>query len=168
MREYLCSPKCGLSTTARIGRFLDRAPRPYTAPEIAEITGIPLLQVRGFLQCNSVNDKISSRRVTRATVGMRPGKMIIEYWRGGMGVIDTFTVDNMMDDKTEGRLREGKRPVSWRDGNHTSWSIDEGDNVATMRGSSVVRLGKVESVSFAKTGVTVAVNNGIRVTFRRA
>ena len=52
--------------------------------------------------------------------------------------------------------------------NHTSWSIDEGDNVATMRGSSVVRLGKVESVSFAKTGVTVAVNNGIRVTFRRA
>ena len=45
MREYLCSPKCGLSTTARIGRFLDRAPRPYTAPEIAEITGIPLLQV---------------------------------------------------------------------------------------------------------------------------
>ena len=168
MREYLCSPKCGLSATARIGRLLDIAPRPYTAPEIAELTGYPLLQVRGFLQCNSANDKISSRRISRTTAGREPGRMMVEYWRGGMGVIDTFTVDNMMDDKTEGRLREGKRPVSWRDGNHTSWSIDEGDNVATMRGSSVVRLGKVESVSFAKTGVTVAVNNGIRVTFRRA
>lgn len=164
MRDYLCSAKCGLSATAKIGGALDRAPRPYTAGELAEITQLPLGIIKAFLRRNTTCEKVNSHSIAR----IGGGRPMQEYWRGMSGIFDTFKVENMMDDKTEGRLREGKRPVSWRDGNHTSWSIDEGDNVATMRGSSVVRLGKVESVSFAKTGVTVAVNNGIRVTFRRA
>lgn len=91
-----------------------------------------------------------------------------EYWRGMSGIFDTFKVENMMDDKTEGKLREGIRPVAWRDANSTNWSIDETDQVATMRGGAVVRLGKVEGISYSKQGVTVTVKDGIRVTFRRA
>ena len=166
LKDYLCSPTCSMRTMMRLGSALDRAPRPYTAAELAEITDTPMIVVLAFLKKNKVCCKVSSRRIQRVpwTDG---GKLISEYWRGQSGVTDTFTVDNMMDGNTEDRLKQGKRPVSWRDANYTSWSIDEADTVATMRGGSVVRLGKLDGVSFSKQGVTIRVANSMRITFKR-
>ena len=45
--------------------------------------------------------------------------------------------------------------------------IDETETVATMRGGSVVRLGKLEGVSYSKQGVTLRVANSMKITFRR-
>ena len=165
MTDYLCSPKVSMRTKAEIGAALDRAPRPYTAEELAEITNIPRMQVLAFLKCNTIRGRVSARFIPRPITG---GKPRLEYWRGTAGVIDTFRVENMMDDKTEGKLREGRRPVAWKDGNHNSWSIDEADEVATMRGGSVVRLGKLEGVSYSKQGVTITVRDAASITFRRA
>ena len=164
MRDYLCSAKCGLSATAKIGGALDRAPRPYTAGELAEITQLPLGIIKAFLRRNTTCEKVNSHSIAR----IGGGRPMQEYWRGMSGIFDTFKVENMMDDKTEGKLREGIRPVAWRDANFTNWSIDETDQVATMRGGAVVRLGKVEGISYSKQGVTVTVKDGIRLTFRRA
>ena len=163
MRDYLCSRSCGLAVMTRIGSALDRAPRPYTASELAEVSGIPQMQVMAFLRHNTVCGKVSSRRIPR-TGG---GKPLMEYWRGQGDVMETFWTDDTMDEKMENRLREGQRPVSWRDGNRTAWCIDETDTVCTMRGGSVVRLGKLESVSFAKGGVTIRVKDSISMTFKR-
>ena len=58
----------------------------------------------------------------------------MEYWRGTAGVKGTFRTDDTMDGNIETKIKEGKRPVAWRDGNYTQWSIDETDMVATMRG----------------------------------
>lgn len=163
MKDYLCSPKVSMRTMLRIGAALDRAPRPYTAKELAEITSIPMTQVCAFLKCNVIKEKVSSRTIPR----IGGGKPTTEYWRGQSGVIDTFRVDDMMDGNIETKLKEGKRPVAWQDGNHTRWSIDEADTVATMRGGSVVRLGKLEGVSYSKQGVTLRVANSMKITFRR-
>ena len=163
MKDYLCSGSVNMSTMLRLASALDRAPRPYTARELAEITGIPLTTTTAFLKRNKIWSKVSSRPASR----IGGGPMTTEYWRGQGGVADTFRVDNMMDEDTEGRLREGKRPVSWKDGNHTSWSIDEADTVATMRGNAVVRLGKLDGVSFSKQGVTIRVANSMAMTFKR-
>jgi hypothetical protein len=155
-----------MRTMVRLCAALDRAPRPYTAGELSEITDVPLKTVMAFLRKNETRCKVSSRRINRVpqTVG---GRMIKEYWRGQSGVTDTFGVDNMMDGNTEDRLRTGKRPVTWRDGNYTNWSIDEADTVATMRGGEVVRLGKLDGVSYSKQGVTLRVTNSMKITFRR-
>ena len=166
-RDYICSKSCGLSATAKIGEALDRAPRPYTADELAEITGYPLMKVLAFLKCNKINDKINSHYVSKFSVRGEYGKDMLEYWRGQADIISTFQVDNMLDERTEDKIREGKRPVAWRDGNNTSWSIDEANTVATMRGSSVVRLGKLDAVSFSSQTMTLAVSNGMKVTFRK-
>lgn len=163
MIDYLCSSRCGLKATAKIGEVLDRAPRPHTARELAEITGMPEIQVLAFLKSNKANDKITARW-RRRDGGGRP---MLEYWRGQAGVAQTFRVDNMMDDRTEDRLKNGKRPVSWRDNNQTAWSIDEANTVATMRGGSVVRLGKLEGISYSKQGVTIRVKDTLKITFRR-
>lgn len=167
-KRYLCSTTCGIKNTARLGEALDRAPRPYTAPELAEITKIPLVTVTAFLKRNRTWNMVNSRYIPRTVAGLPPGKQMLEYWRGQSTVAFTFQCDNMMDDRTEGRLREGRRPVSWRDGNNASWSIDEADNVAAMRGSAVVRLGKLDNVSFSQQGVTVSVRDGTAITFRRS
>jgi hypothetical protein len=151
---------------ARIGEVLDRAPRPYTASELAEITGIPINKVTAFLKHNKVCDKVSARPTPRIPAGT--GRAVLEYWRGQSGVTDTFRVDEMMDGNIENKIREGKRPVAWRDGNYTSWSIDEADTVATMRGGAVVRLGKLEGVTYSKQGVTIKVKDAMKITFRRA
>ena len=166
MKDYLCAPTCSMRMMTRLGAALDRAPRPYTASELSEITGIPLITVMAFLKKNKVCCKVSSRRINRVPQ-VEGGKMINEYWRGQSGVTDTFRVDNMMDGNTEDRLRQGKRPVTWRDGNYTNWSIDEADTVATMRGGEVVRLGKLDGVSYSKQGVTLRVANSMKITFRR-
>ena len=164
-KDYLCSPACGMTTMVRLGTALDRAPRPYTASELSEITGVPLPKVNAFLRCNKVKCKVSARTTPRIPTGT--GRPLLEYWRGQSGVMDTFRVDNMMDGNTETRLRQGKRPVAWRDGNYTNWSIDEADTVATMRGGEVVRLGKLDGVSYSKQGVTLRVANSMRITFKR-
>lgn len=166
MKDYLCSTTCPMRTMVKIGSALDRAPRPYTASELSEITGVPLVTVMAFLRKNETCCKVSSRRINRVPQ-VEGGKMINEYWRGQSGVTDTFGVDNMMDGNTEDRLRTGKRPVTWRDGNYTNWSIDEADTVATMRGGEVVRLGKLDGVSYSKQGVTLRVANSMKITFRR-
>jgi len=160
---YLSSPKVPMRIMVSIGAALDRAPRPYTAKELSEITGIPMAQVCAFLKCNTIKEKVSSRTIPRPG----GGKPTMEYWRGQSGVTDTFTVDNMMDGNVETKLKEGRRPVAWQDGNHTRWSIDETETVATMRGGSVVRLGKLEGVSYSKQGVTLRVANSMKITFRR-
>lgn len=164
MRDYLCSPAVNMRTMAKIGAALDRAPRPYTASELAEITGVPLIKVVAFLKHNKVCCNVSARPIPRIPV---EGKPLLEYWRGQSGVMETFRTDDTMDGKIEMKLRQGDRPVSWRDGNHTSWSIDETDTVATMRGGSVVRLGKLEAVTYSKQGVTIAVKDSVRMTFKR-
>lgn len=160
---YLSSPKVPMGIMVSIGAALDRAPRPYTARELSTITGIPMGQVCAFLKCNTIKEKVSSRVIPRPG----GGKPTMEYWRGRARVMDTFTVDNMMDGNIESKIKEGKRPVAWRDGNYTQWSIDETDTVATMRGGSVVRLGKLEGVSYSKQGVTLRVANSMKITFRR-
>ena len=161
---YLGSPRVTMNTALKIGAALDRAPRPYTVHELSEITGIDLTMTLAFLKCNLVKGKISARTIPRPG----GGKPINEYWRGQSGVTDTFRVDDMMDGNIETKLKEGKRPVAWQDGNHTRWSIDEADTVATMRGGSVVRLGKLEGVSYSKQGVTLRVANSMKITFRKA
>lgn len=163
-RGYLCARSCGMICTQKLGRAMDRAPRPYTASELAEITTIPLDKVKAFLRRNTANDKICSR-MTAWTVGEgRP--QVREYWRGQYGLEHTFEVSNMMDERTESRLKQGVRPVSWRDSNHTNWSIDEAGTVAMMRGTECVRLGKAEAISYSKQGVTVKLP-GTRITFQR-
>ena len=164
MRDYLCSRTCGLTVSAKIGAALDRAPRPYTVTELVEITGIPMLTVNAFLRCNKANDKVSARRIPNTGI---PGPAPLEYWRGTSGVMETFEVSNMMDGTTEDGLKNGKRPISWRDGNRNNWSIDEADTVAAMRGDSVVRFGKLDVISYSKQGVTIKVKNSIKVTFLR-
>lgn len=161
--NYLCSPKVSMRTMLRIGAALDRAPRPYTAGELTEITGVPRMQVLAFLKCNLIKEKVSARFMPRPG----GGKPLREYWRGQWSVNDTFRVDDMMDGNIENKIKEGKRPVAWRDGNYTCWSIDETNTVATMRGSAVVRLGKLEGVSYSKQGVTLRVANSMKITFRR-
>ena len=160
---YLSSPKVPMRVMVSIGAALDRAPRPYTAKELSEITGIPLGQVCAFLKCNTIKEKVSSRVIPRPG----GGKPTMEYWRGTAGVTGTFRTDDTMDGNIETKIKEGKRPVAWRDGNYTQWSIDETDTVATMRGGSVVRLGKLEGVSYSKQGVTLRVANSMKITFRR-
>ena len=161
--NYLCSPKVSMRTMLRIGAALDRAPRPYTAGELTEITGVPRLQVLAFLKCNLIKEKVSARFIPRPG----GGKPMREYWRGTGDVSFTFRVDDMMDGNIENKIKEGKRPVAWRDGNYTQWSIDETETVATMRGGNVVRLGKLEGVSYSKTGVTIKVKGAANITFRR-
>ena len=161
--SYYCSPKVSMRTVLRIGAALDRAPRPYTAHELTEITGIDRMQVLAFLKCNLLKDAVSARFIPRPG----GGKPLREYWRGQWGVLDTFTVDDMMDGNIETKLKQGTRPVAWRDGNYTQWSIDETETVATMRGGNVVRLGKLEGVSYSKTGVTIKVKGAANITFRR-
>ena len=163
MKDYLCSPKVSMRTMLRLGSAMDRAPRPYTVHELAEITGTDLTMTLAFLKCNTMKGKISARTIPRPG----GGKPMCEYWRGTAGVDYTFKVDNMMDGNIETKLKEGRRPVAWQDGNHTRWSIDEADTVATMRGGNVVRLGKLEGVSYSKTGVTIRVKGAANITFRR-
>lgn len=163
MKDYLCSPKVSMRTVLRIGAVLDRAPRPYTVRELTDMTGVDITQMLAFLRCNKCKGKISSRTIPRPG----GGKPLQEYWRGTGGIIDTFRTDDTMDGNIETKLKEGRRPVAWQDGNHTRWSIDEADTVATMRGGSVVRLGKLDGVSFSKTGVTIRVANSMKITFRR-
>ena len=167
-RDYIGSVKCPMRYVIRLADALDRAPRPYTVNELAEITGLPSATVNAFLRCNKANEKVSCRYISRFSEGMGRGRPVLEYWRGLSGIMDTFKVDNMMDDKTEAKLKQGERPVSWRDNNHTSWSIDEADTVATMRGASVVRLGKLDGISYSKQGVTIRIRDTAKITFRRA
>lgn len=160
---YLGSPKVTMNTALALGAALDRAPRPYTVHELSEITGTDLTTVLAFLKCNYSKGKISARTIPRPG----GGKPMNEYWRGTAGVTDTFRTDSMMDGNIENKLKQGTRPVAWKDGNHTSWSIDETETVATMRGGNVVRLGKLEGVSYSKTSVTIRVKGAANITFRR-
>ena len=160
---YLGSPKVSMNTALALGAAMDRAPRPYTAHELAEITGFDRMVALAFLKCNTRKGKISARTIPRPG----GGKPMCEYWRGTAGVDYTFKVDDMMDGNIENKLKQGTRPVAWKDGNHTSWSIDETETVATMRGGNVVRLGKLEGVSYSKTSVTIKVKGAANITFRR-
>ena len=63
MPRYFCTAATGIRATDIIGQVLDRAPRPYSASEIAEITGLPINVVTSFLTRNQARGRISVRIV---------------------------------------------------------------------------------------------------------
>lgn len=165
MRRYLSAPAVGMTNTVAIGNVLDRAPRPYTAPELADLVRLPLITVMAFLRKNTTAGRVSSRPIPR--IDGRCGRPILEYWRGQQGIWETFGDVNVMDGNTERKLLGTERPVAWRDGHRTAWSVDESGMVTAIRDRSVVRLGHMESAKATKTGVTVRIAEGPTITFRR-
>ena len=62
--RYLSSAGVGILRTRMIGDVLERAPRPYTAQEISELTGISTTVVVGFLTRNYNAGRLSMREDT--------------------------------------------------------------------------------------------------------
>lgn len=166
MRAYLSTPSGGLNIMATIGGALDRAPRPYTATELAEITGVDLVQVKAFLLRNKYNGRISVRDTPRPDG--RCGPMVREYWRGQRSIWDTFAEGvGDLDEETEHKIINGTRPVSWKGPSRTVWSLDELGTISTMSDRNVVRLGRVESAKATRTGITIKMEDGTAVAFKR-
>lgn len=166
MRAYLSTHAVGLNNMATIGGALDRAPRPYTAGELAEITGLDLYVVKAFLLRNSNRGKISVRDTPRPDG--RCGPMVREYWRGQGSIWDTFAEGvGELDEETENKIISGARPVSWRGPSRTVWSLDELGTISTMSDRNVVRLGRVESAKATKTGITIRMEDGTALAFKR-
>ena len=162
MTRYYSSPSVGIARANRIGAALDRAPRPYTASELAEITGCDLTTVMAFLARNVGAERVTSRPIAR--VG--GGKPLHEYWRGTDLAETTFNEAAPMDENTGKAIKEGKRPIAWRDGERTTWSIDETERLCAMQGSRLVRLGKAEEITDNKTSVSIR-TQGITLTFAK-
>ena len=158
------SGACTMGQSARLGEAMDRAPRPYTVEELADITGVPPYAVRGWVRANYIAQKISRRPIMRDT---RAGRPLHEYWRGTQSIINTFEGANDMDEQTRRRLEDGTRPVTWRDDTRTTWSVDEADMVSAMKGSAVVRFGKMASVRTTQTGMTIRIKDGPELRFKR-
>ena len=163
--RYLSSAGVGILRTRMIGDVLERAPRPYTAQEISELTGISTTVVVGFLTRNYNAGRLSMREDTvhHPRHGWQTRRI---YWRGTDDMENTFEADDMNAD-IEKKLIEGERPVSWRDGVRTVWSIDERETVATMRGKNVVILGRADNVKQTRAGVTLRLGSGTEILFRR-
>lgn len=168
MTRYRTSPRCGISLTVLIGSVLDTAPRPYTVAEIVEISRQPTNVVTAFLKANSYADHVSWREMPRDRPHEEGGKPVREYWRGDRTVNATFSEGvGIMDEKIGKRLEEGERPVSWRDGTRTVWSIDETETVSAMRGNNVIRMGRAEKVTAVKTGYTIRIRDGPVLKFKK-
>lgn len=167
MTKYRTANRCGIAQTVLIGDALDRAPRPYTAQELAEVTGCDGYTILAFLNANTYAEHISCREVARD----RPhetGKPLREYWRGDRTVWFTFGEGvEKMDEKIGKSLTEGKRPVSWKDGTRTVWSIDETETVSAMRGNNVVRMGKAQEIKALRTGYSIRIEGGPVLRFRK-
>jgi len=166
MTRYLSSRAVGLANMALLGAALDRAPRPYTVAELAAVTGVRLHVAKAFLYRNANQGKISVRDTPRPDG--RYGRAVREYWRGNRDIWDTFSTGVIeMDENIEKKIIEGARPVSWREPTRTVWAVDEAGMVSTMRDCNVVRLGHMERASASSRGLTIRLEGGTSVTFRR-
>lgn len=162
--RYLSCASCTMSQSVILGEAMDRAPRPYTVEELSDITGIPPYAVRGWVRANYIGCKINRRPILRDT---RAGRPLHEYWRGGSTIINTFYGAEEMDDNTTKRLEGGDRPVTWRDATRVTWSVDEANIVCAMKGNAVVRFGKMQSVRTTQTGMTIRIEGGTELKFKR-
>ena len=161
LKGYYSSPSVGIANATRIGDALDRAPRPYTASELAGITGCGLNTVRAFLARNLAKEAISVRLLP--STGRSP---LHEYWRGREPVEFTFAEAAPMDEEIGKAIKEGRRPVAWRDGERTTWSIDEAEGVCAMQGSRLLRFGRAERITDNKTSVSIRTQS-ITLTFTK-
>lgn len=162
LKGYYSSPSVGIARATRIGEALDRAPRPYTASELAEISGCGLTTVRAFLMRNTAKRAVSVRTIP----GEGGGRPLHEYWRGTELAEFTFQEAAPMDEDTGRAIKEGRRPVAWRDGQRTTWSIDEAEGVCAMQGSRLLRFGKAERITDNKTSVSIRTKS-ITLTFAK-
>lgn len=161
--RYLTSYNAGIRLTHILGDCLDRATHPMTAEEIHRATGQPYPVVCGFLKKNSFARKVSSQQIPRPG----GGKPYREYWRGDRDIQSTFgDVDNMMDKRTSERLAQGERPVAWRDGSHTTWSIDENEALTAVQGNRCLRFGTAQRIDNKSTVVRIATAYGA-FTFKK-
>lgn len=164
MKPYLTTPAAGIRITRILADAMDGAPHPYTAAELAAITGIPLTVTVGWLNRNLAAGKISARKVLRASL---LGKPITEYWKGTQSIMDTWDEVPDMSERTEKDISEGQRPVSWRDGTRTNWSVDELGTVTAMKGRSVVRMGYMERMERTGEGMAITIKDGPVLFFKR-
>lgn len=164
--RYLSAPSVGMEVTVRLGKLMDRAPRPYTARDLADLSGESIHTVRAFLEKNLVNDRIQSSTVS--VYYPRHGYIDqLIYWRGRGELWTTFAEVGEMDDRTQERIISGERPVSWKDLRRTVWTVDELGEVATIRDRSMVRLGRLESADRTKDGISLRIDCGAEIRFRR-
>lgn len=164
MKRYITTPSIGMGATRILEDAMDRAPHPYYAAELASIAGISPDKARGWLQSNLAAEKVSARYVPHPTGRGRP---MAEYWRGRERIADTFPEADDMTDRTDTDISTGRRPVCWRDGQRTSWSVDENDTVTAMKGASVVRFGKMEGCERTKEGMAIRIKDGPTLIFKR-
>ena len=161
--RYYCSPKASLRITGILGEAMDRAPRPYTATELAAITGVPIDTIKAFMRRNLQTGTVSMRLIPR--VGSSSGKRQREYWRGHADISGTFGRGNMITAEQARELAGGRRPVQWRETASTVWSIDETDTLAVRRGEQVIRMGTAQEISADSRSMTVQVKDGPKMEF---
>lgn len=164
MTRYYCTRSSNLTTTEILGQAMDRALRPLTAGELAEITGIDVQTVRSFLIRNASRKVISVRMVPRRLPSYS-GKRQGEYWRGRQDIHGTFGRGEMITRRQTQELAEGQRPMQWRGDQGTVWSIDETDTLAVRRGNTVLTLGKAERITATKKGASITMKDGSRMEF---
>ena len=73
----------------------------------------------------------------------------------------------MMDEKTGEELKNGVRPVAWRDKQHTTWSVDESERLSAIQGNRCLRFGKAEHIDNRRTVVRIRTEDGAFV-FKKA
>lgn len=164
MRSYRSSPAITMEAAKTIGDALDRAPRPYTAQELAAITGLPLAAVVAFLKRNVRIRLVSSHRISRSALGSSSGKPTAEYWRGSGSISVTFGGMHAISQKDAKNMEHGQRPIAWRDGPST-WSIDETDMVCVRQGSSLVRVGTAEGITAQESKLDIRIRGGTALSF---
>ena len=164
MTRYYCSPSSGIRTTEILGQAMDRAVRPMTAGELAEITGVDVQTVRAFLRRN-VDRRVISVRVVPRRLPSYSGKRQGEYWRGRQDIHGTFGMGEMITRRQTQELAEGVRPMQWRGDQGTVWSVDESNTVAVRRGNTVLTLGKAERITATKRGASIRMADGSRMEF---
>lgn len=164
--RYLSAPSVGMEVTVRLGKLMDAAPRPYTAKDLAELSGESIYKVRAFLDKNRINDRVQT--ATMPVYYPRHGYVDqLIYWRGKGDMWATFAGVGDMDDRTQERIIRGERPVSWRDLHRTVWTVDELDEVATIRDRSMVRLGRLEQADRIADGISLRIDCGAEIRFRK-
>ena len=164
MTRYYCAPSSHINDTAVLGALMDRAPRPYTAGEISEITGLPLNVVASFLIRNTKKGIISVRIIPRRDQ-LVSGKLQREYWRGGGDVAFTFGRGKIITNREAQEMASGKRPMQWKGSNATVWSLDEAEQVAVQRGNTVVCMGRADRVALTDGGVEITIRDGPQLEF---
>lgn len=161
--RYYCTPTVKLRISQRIGDLMDRAPRPYTASEIAQITGLPIGSVQAFLVCNLQKGTVSMHFIPRKDSSS--GKPQREYWRGRDTISYTFGRGSMITEEQARELEAGRRPIQWRETASTVYSIDETDTLAVRRGEQVIVMGQVQQVRANKGKMAVRIKDGPRLEF---